>query len=173
MQIPQKTWLLILLVVQALCATFFLVDAVSDWVGSEFAGFRHLHAFEMVLSVALILGLVATIMLLRDLTRRQAEMRRQLNAASGAFVQVIERQFSEWGLSAAERDVAMLAIKGLSVAEMADLRRTKEGTVKAQSASVYRKAGVSGRLQLLSYFIDELLDGPLIEPQNDGRRNQP
>ena len=83
--------------------------------------------------------------------------------ASGAFARVIEEHFDTWGLSASERDVAMLAIKGLSIAEIAALRNTKEGTVKAQNAAVYRKAGVSGRLQLLSLFIEELLAEPLVD----------
>ena len=35
-----------------------------------------------------------------------------------------------------------------------------EGTVKAQTAAIYRKAGVSGRPQLLSLFIDDLMAPP-------------
>jgi len=33
-----------------------------------------------------------------------------------------------------------------------------EGTVKAQTNAIYRKAGVSGRPQLLSLFIEDLMD---------------
>ena len=44
-------------------------------------------------------------------------------------------------LSPAERDVALFQIKGLSVAEIAALRGTSEGTVKAQAAAIVR--GVS------------------------------
>ena len=51
--------------------------------------------------------------------------------------------------------------KGLSTAEIAQLRRTSEGTVKAQTAAIYRKAGVTGRPQLLSLFIEDLMEGPL------------
>jgi DNA-binding CsgD family transcriptional regulator len=53
--------------------------------------------------------------------------------------------------------VALFAIKGMSTAEIAGLRRVSEGTVKAQTAAIYRKAGVSGRPQLLSLFIEDLL----------------
>ena len=60
--------------------------------------------------------------------------------------------------------MATLAIKGLSIAEIAALRETKEGTIKAQSAAIYRKAGVTGRLQLLSLFIEELMAEPLMPP---------
>ena len=54
-------------------------------------------------------------------------------------------------------DVALFAIKGMSTAEIAALRSTSEGTVKAQTNAIYRKAGVSGRPQLLSLFIEDLM----------------
>lgn len=168
MKISQSSLLWLLLVVQALCAAFFVADAVMDWAGGESAGFRHLHSFELVLALALIGGLAATVALIRSQNRRVRDMQRQLHTAQGAFAQVIENQFSEWRLSLAERDVAMLSIKGLSIAEIAELRQTKQGTIKAQSAAVYRKAGVSGRLQLLSYFVDELLSEPLVRTTADG-----
>lgn len=162
MKISQTSLLWLLLVVQAVCATFFLTDAALDWFGGETAGFRHLHQFELFLSLALIGGLVATITLIRAQGLRVQDMQRQLGVAQGAFSQVIENQFTQWQLSNAERDVAILSIKGLSIAEIAELRQTKEGTIKAQSAAIYRKAGVSGRLQLLSFFVEELLSEPLV-----------
>ena len=70
----------------------------------------------------------------------------------------MHERFNAWGLTPAERDVALFAIKGLSTAEIAGLRGTSEGTVKAQSNAIYRKAGVSSRSQLLSLFIEDLLD---------------
>ena len=166
MQKSALFWLWLLLVVQALCATFFVFDAVGDWMGRpEPTHATGYHTFELLLSLALVGGLTATVLQIRTLSRRQHEMRRQLDVASGAFSQLIEQQFTEWQLSSAERDVALLAIKGLPVAEIATLRQTKEGTVKAQCAAVYRKAGVTGRLQLLSYFIEELLAEPLVANQ--------
>ena len=57
--------------------------------------------------------------------------------------------------------MALFAIKGLSTQEIAALRNTREGTVKAQTNAIYRKAGVSGRPQLLSLFIEDLMDDAL------------
>ena len=71
---------------------------------------------------------------------------------------VMAERFDDWGLTPAERDVALFAIKGMSIQEIAALRQTSEGTVKAQTNAIYRKAGVSGRPQLLSLFIEDLLD---------------
>ena len=48
--------------------------------------------------------------------------------------------------------MALLALKGLTIGEIAALRATREGTVKAQCAAIYRKAGVSGRPQLHQPF---------------------
>ena len=74
---------------------------------------------------------------------------------------ILEERFADWGLTPAERDVALFAIKGMSTAEIASLRNTSEGTVKAQTNAIYRKAGVSGRPQLLSLFIEDLMDGSM------------
>ena len=63
-----------------------------------------------------------------------------------------------WGLTAAETDVALFAIKGMSTVEIAGLRGVSEGTIKAQTNAIYRKAKVSGRPQLLSQFLDELVE---------------
>jgi DNA-binding CsgD family transcriptional regulator len=81
----------------------------------------------------------------------------RLRRASGAFADLLEERFTEWSLTAAERDVALFAIKGLSTADIARVRATSEGTVKAQTNAIYRKAGVTGRPQLLSLFIEDLM----------------
>jgi DNA-binding CsgD family transcriptional regulator len=95
--------------------------------------------------------------------RRRAE--EKLRRASGVFMELLEERFDDWGLTASERDVALFAIKGMSTAEIATLRKTAEGTVKAQTNAIYRKAGVSGRPQLLSLFIEDLMDGrPNVAP---------
>ena len=52
--------------------------------------------------------------------------------------------------------MAWFTIKGLPIAEIARLRQTSEGTVKAQSNAIYRKAGVNGRAQLVSLCIEDL-----------------
>jgi DNA-binding CsgD family transcriptional regulator len=91
----------------------------------------------------------------------------QFRAASGAFAELLDENFDQWALTPAERDVAWFAIKGMSTQEIAALRSTSEGTVKAQSNAIYRKAGVSGRYQLLGLFVDELMaDVSIVDVQN-------
>jgi DNA-binding CsgD family transcriptional regulator len=101
-----------------------------------------------------------------DRNRAQLVLRR----ASSAFMQVLHERLAEWGLTPAEKDVALFAIKGMSLAEIAVLRNTSEGTIKAQTNAIYRKAGVSGRAQLISLFIDDLIDqSPEPDPPPPGK----
>ena len=79
----------------------------------------------------------------------------------------MQESFGRWGLTRSERDVALLTVKGLSVAEIAALRETREGTVRAQCAAIYRKAGVESRAQLLSLFVEDLMAGVVLEAPAD------
>jgi DNA-binding CsgD family transcriptional regulator len=89
-----------------------------------------------------------------DLLRSQEAA---LDVARGALSDVINRQFQTWALTPAERDVAFLALKGLDVAEIAELRGAAQGTVRAQLTRIYSKAGVSGRAQFAAFFVEDLL----------------
>lgn len=70
---------------------------------------------------------------------------------------LVDERFEDSGLTPAERDLALFALKGCSISEIAALRDTSVGTVKAQTNAIYRKAGVSGRPQLLSLFVEDLM----------------
>ena len=69
----------------------------------------------------------------------------------------IDRQLERWGLSAAEHEVALLLLKGLSHKTIADRRGTEEATVRQQSRAIYRKAGLAGRHDLAAFFLEDLL----------------
>lgn len=76
----------------------------------------------------------------------------EISALGGAIAQ----QFRDWGLSPAEIDVAGLLLKGASMKEIALARDTSEATIRQQAQSLYRKAGLSGRVELSAYFLDSL-----------------
>ncbi len=84
-----------------------------------------------------------------------------IRAARGEMGVLIERFFAEWQLSDAEWDIALLLLKGLDNKSIATIRGTATGTVRAQCANIYDKAGVDGRSQLMSVFMEELLSVPL------------
>jgi len=69
----------------------------------------------------------------------------------------IDRQFERWGLTPAERDVALLQLKGLRHRDIAELRQTSERTVRQQALAVYRKSGLDGRSDLAAFFLEDLL----------------
>lgn len=75
----------------------------------------------------------------------------------------IERQLVRWELTPAERDIALLLLKGLSHKQVAELRGVGEATVRQQSRAVYRKAGVEGRHDLAAFFLEGVLAPPPAE----------
>ena len=152
-----RWYIIVIVLVQLICATFFLLTILSSIFG--FAPFSW-HISELIgigAAVGLFLGVLLGVLLLRKMMVRNTHIEDQLRLASGAFMEVLDEYFTAWGLTPAERDVALFAIKGMSTSEMADLRDVSEGTIKAQTNAIYRKANVSGRTQLLSLFIDELI----------------
>ena len=80
-----------------------------------------------------------------------------MRVASGSFIDVLQEQFHLWGLSPAEREVALFAVRGYSNAEIAKALGKGEATVKTQLNAVFRKADLSGRTALVSHFIDVVL----------------
>lgn len=153
-------WVIVaVLLVQAFCAVFFVSDILASVLGIETKpmSWELRELMEIGAAVGLLLGLALGALMLRRTILERNAAQEKLRRASGAFMDLLEERFRDWGLTPAERDVALFAIKGMSTAEIAVLRSTSEGTVKAQTNAIYRKAGVSGRPQLLSLFIDDLM----------------
>lgn len=152
----------VVFLVQALCALFFVSDILSSLFGiyTRPLAWELREMLEIGAAVGLVLGLILGGVLIVTSLRARNLAQERLRRASGAFMDLLEERFTLWGLTPAERDVALFAIKGLSTAEIAALRTTSEGTVKAQTNAIYRKAGVTGRPQLLSLFIEDLIDAP-------------
>jgi DNA-binding CsgD family transcriptional regulator len=70
--------------------------------------------------------------------------------------EAIEKQWVAWGLTEAEKEIATLLLKGLSLKEIADTRQTSEGTVRQQTVALYSKSGLAGRAELAAYFLEDL-----------------
>ncbi len=83
--------------------------------------------------------------------------RSQSAGAVPAFAAALQRQLAAWGLDDVERGVAMLLLNGLSARQIADVRATEVAVVEQQIASVYRKAGLSGRADLHAFFFSDLV----------------
>jgi DNA-binding CsgD family transcriptional regulator len=159
-----------LLAVQALCAVFFAADVIADF---RLAGWIPHTVFEALVAFALLVGVALCAVELRRVVEGMRRADAAVSAASGALAEVIGARFAGWGLTAAEADVALFALKGFDTAEIAELRGAAAGTVRAQLARVYAKAGVSNRAGLIALFLEDLLAGlpaPALasEPAPDG-----
>ena len=99
------------------------------------------------------------------LLQRKAQLERSVAQASAAVQDVIEAFLDAWSLTAAERDVAGLLIKGLTIAEIAGIRGSAEGTIKAHLNAIYRKSGTRNRADLLSLIIEHLLESQPVSGQ--------
>jgi DNA-binding CsgD family transcriptional regulator len=165
---PTRTGLLAALIaVQSLCAAFFLWDATEDYLqGAEDVIGLHLGV-EALATLSLIVCIVLEIGLLAHLLRREAHMIRSLGVAARALHDLIDEHFAAWRLTPAEQDVATFLIKGADIPEIARLRGSAEGTVKAHLNAIYRKAGVSGRPALVSLLIEDLMTEPLLSRDGD------
>jgi len=157
-----------------LAGTFTLIAALVAWdlLSDQGAGVDMLHLVieTLVLVIAAGSGLG---LLLRDLQQRRklSELASQIHHARSDSAQWrsryqetinglskgIQSQFIEWQLSAAESDVALLVLKGLSLGEIATLRDTSERTVRDQARAVYRKSGMANRASLSAFFLEDLL----------------
>ncbi len=153
-----------LVVLQGFAAAFFLSDVLLDifTIGLE----THI-AHEIVATLALILGsLFGGVELWRALQRnRRSDAALQM--ASGAFSDLLRGRFRDWKLSPSERQVALMTLKGFDGPEIAALRGTAAGTVRAQLGNIYAKSGTNGRGQFVSLFIDDLLEEPIILPDGE------
>lgn len=153
--------LAVFLLLQTLATVFFVGDAVADLLEGTLG--PHIY-FEVLVAMALAAGVGLGALVLRQTLEEMQAQEVALASARGALGDVIAAQFTDWALTPAERDVAFLALKGLDVAEIAELRGRAAGTVRAQLARIYAKAGVSGRAQFAAWFVEDLL-GQGLDPQ--------
>lgn len=72
----------------------------------------------------------------------------------------IDRQLREWALTPAERETALMLLKGYGHKDIAALQGKSERTVRQHAVAVYRKSGLSGRAELSAFFLEDLLLPP-------------
>ncbi|MBL8658917.1 MAG: hypothetical protein JNM75_04090 [Rhodospirillales bacterium] len=92
-----------------------------------------------------------------DIARAEGDdWRRRASTHLAGLRAELDAQFGGWGLTLAERDVALLILKGLSHKEVATLRGTSEATVRQQAQAIYRKADLPGKTAFCAYFLEDL-----------------
>ena len=88
-----------------------------------------------------------------EANRWRSEARDLMNGLAAA----IDKQFDRWALSPAEKETALLLLKGLSHKEIANVRSVSEATARQQARAVYKKGGLSGRHDLAAFFLEDLM----------------
>jgi DNA-binding CsgD family transcriptional regulator len=145
---------------QVVAAAFFVADSLVDTQLPPAQLPSDMSWLEAGIAAALFVGVLLGALQTRRLFIEADERERVITVARGAVAEVIAQRFAEWGLTAAESDVALFALKGCTIAEIARMRGSAEGTVRAQLSQVYAKAGVSSPALLMATFFDELIDSP-------------
>jgi DNA-binding CsgD family transcriptional regulator len=163
-QRPLRAMLVVVLLIIVASGTVDLVlDAPADW-----------RSGHVLYEVGLIGGALATTLVLwgrwgraeqslaqtrRTLSERQAERdawRSSAERALSGLSAAIDGQLGRWGLTAAERDVALRLLKGQSHKEIAYATGRSERTVRQHAVAVYQKSGLRGRAELAAFFLEDM-----------------
>lgn len=153
----RATGMSVLVALQTLATAFFLADLAGD-LAEEGLG-PHL-LIEGLAALALLVAVVLGALQVRGLLSAARRDEAAVALASGALSDLIRSRFDQWQLTPAEADVALFAIKGCDTAEIARLRGSATGTIRAQLARVYAKAGVDSQTALVALFLEELIAIP-------------
>ncbi|CAN8140677.1 Helix-turn-helix transcriptional regulator [uncultured Thiomicrorhabdus sp.] len=152
--------------------TLFLISAIDIYHDLDDMGGMNAHIWiEIVMAI---LSLFAFAYMLRSILQHRLKLtdvneslvqaKQKLDTAQvqaeklrGQFSDMIQEQFINWKFTNSEKEVALLLLKGLSLDEIANIRNTKEKTVRQQASNLYKKAQVAGRHELVAYFFEDLL----------------
>jgi DNA-binding CsgD family transcriptional regulator len=147
----------------------FLVKDLSDDL-AEGAGFWHIGPEVLIVIGTVVIAVLALLqytrvtekaerfaLKVRELEAENRDWQERTKMYSEGLAKEIDLQLTRWELSQAEKQIALLLLKGLSNKEIAEIRETTEHTIKQQSSAVYRKSGLSSRSELSAFFLEDLL----------------
>lgn len=154
---------LLLLAIVVGSAVDLVLDAPEDW--------KSFHVAYEVLMMLGALGLAAWLWrgwwraeasagaLRRTLAERQAERdawRARAERVLEGLGRAVDEQFRAWQLTPAEREVALLLLKGHGHKQIAAATGRSERTVRQHAVAVYQKSGLQGRAELAAFFLEDL-----------------
>ena len=116
------------------------------------------------MAIGLVAGVIMGTLVLRQMIAEARQRDQVMMLARGAMAGLVKERFAAWRLTSAESEVALFALKGFDIGEIAALRGSAAGTVRAQLSRIYAKAGVTSQVMLIGSFIDEFLD---LQPAGD------
>lgn len=163
----------------AVLAVLVAIDLVSELGGPDRASPLHLVVESTMIGVSILaaarlaIRIRALVQEAHTLRTHAGELSADLDASRAEAIRwqgeahdlisglgaAIDQQLERWGLSPAEKEIALLLLKGLSHKEIAQVREVSEATVRQQAGAIYRKSGLGGRNDLAAFFLEDLL-GP-------------
>lgn len=154
---PSVIWGLV--VIQVACGSYFLWEVLASVLGLPTFPLRwQTREFvEIGASLGLILGTFLGVHYARSASKDTAQAAAIHRLTSMEFKAVVQDYFDDLGLTRPESETGWHLLKGLSMAEIANSRGTNIAKVKTHCTAIYRKAGVSGKRQLFSTLIQNVL----------------
>ncbi len=151
----------VLLVVAIGGAVDLALDRPSTWLSLHVLGELTLMTLSLAFSVTLWRAWHRATRQLRRTERSLATSaaerdawRRSAETALAGFSTAVEQQFGAWNLTPAEREVALLLLKGFGHKQVAARTGRSERTVRQHAVSVYEKSGLGGRAELAAFFLE-------------------
>lgn len=86
--------------------------------------------------------------------------RRETAHLAKGLGQKIDDQLNQWQMTKAEKEVALLLLKGYSNKEISNIRGTAEKTTIQQVSEIYKKSGIHHRSEFSAFFLEDLLLPP-------------
>ncbi|WP_319823990.1 LuxR C-terminal-related transcriptional regulator [Thalassovita sp.] len=151
---PKMVLLSVVIFMQATCSLFFLWDVITDLQ----AGYLTLHIrFELLAVLTLIAGVATGTVLLRNLINLSNQSRQEIERMRERISKMIKERMDMWDLTRSETEVAWMVLKGFDIDEIAHVRKTASGTVRAQLSRIYEKSETHSQSQFIAQFLDLLL----------------
>lgn len=141
-----------------------LLDQPQDWLSFHVIFETLMIAGALLMATTLWLGWWKAERSLGEMRERlearkaeRDEWRENARKALEGLGEAIQRQFDAWKLTPAEREVALLLLKGYSHKHVATATGRSERTARQHATAVYQKAGLGSRAELAAYFLEDLL----------------
>lgn len=159
-------------VILAIALTSIIVGGTADLMMDKPQAWLSFHVIFETLMIAGALLMATTLWLgwwksahsvvaLRESLEKQGVERDAWKASANAALEglgrAIDAQFRAWHLTPAEREVALMLLKGYGHKEIAALTHRSERTVRQHAGVAYEKAGLAGRAELAAYFLNDLM----------------
>lgn len=149
-----------------------VMDDPQDWLSFHVIFETTMIVGALLMATTLWLGWARTARSVEDLRRSLAARQEERDAwrssaehALEGMGRAIDAQFGTWQLTPAERDIALMLLKGYSHKLIAKETDRSPQTVRQHAAAVYRKAGLGGRAELSAFFLEDLM---LPQPKESG-----